>query len=105
MADGLAIDPSTYEIDEVQAVEAGLWKATVRMTLPETYDGVRTAHHLSVTVRFRYPADGSASGLLQTAHEKALETLAAASRATGTQSAAELLTRSWTAIRSPEEED
>lgn len=104
MTDGLAIDPLSYELDEIEAVETGVWKATVRMVLPETLDEVGVAHHVSTTVRFRYPSDGSAAGLLQKAHEKAIAVLGAASRATGTQSAETLLARSWAAARSRDED-
>lgn len=104
MTDGFAIDPSTYEIDEIEAVEVGVWKATIRLALPEALDDVRVAHHVAVTVRFRYPADESAAGLLQAAHEKAIAVLGAASRATGRQSAEALLARSWAAIRSHDED-
>jgi len=103
--DGLSINPLTYEVDEIEAVEVGIWKATVRMALPETLDDVRVAHQVQATIRFKYPADGSAAGLLQAAHEKALATLSAASRATGQQSVEQLLTRSWIAARDHDPED
>lgn len=54
MTDGFAIDPLSYELDEIEAVETGVWKATVRMVLPETLDEIGVAHHVSTTVRFRY---------------------------------------------------
>jgi len=67
-----------------------LWGAEITVRTAETINDVEVGQNASLTVRFMYPEDQPASGLLEAATRKAEECLVSATAILNGQSASEL---------------